>query len=371
MSISTVKKVLLVLLVVWVGTLAYIYFPDIVPDFLHLRDKSPLARDLKLSDGIETVFSAANRSQPAPNEPKDKAIHIVISSDNKTLGGMIALLNSIVSNTKSLLFFHLITNTDTSKHLKAWITGSRLRDIKYEIVKFPEDWVAGKIKVRGGRAELANPLNYARYYLPRLFPHIEGRVVYIDDDCIVQGDIEELYQMKFRPGTLAAFSDDCIGMNKRITFMQNVYADFFDLKNEHFKELNILPSACSFNTGVFVTNLADWRAYNITQQLEHWLVLNTKEELYGNEKGGGGSQPPMMLAFYRKYTSIELLWHVHFLGWSTKPSLSRQIVKSAKLLHWNGHYKPWERTAAYQDVWDHYYLPDPTKQFQPVRKGII
>ena len=31
-------------------------------------------------------------------------------------------------------------------------------------------------------------LNYARYYMPRLFPHIDGRVVYIDDDCIVQGN---------------------------------------------------------------------------------------------------------------------------------------------------------------------------------------
>lgn len=30
-------------------------------------------------------------------------------------------------------------------------------------------------------------LNYARFYLPRLLPSVKGRIVYVDDDCIVQG----------------------------------------------------------------------------------------------------------------------------------------------------------------------------------------
>lgn len=31
-------------------------------------------------------------------------------------------------------------------------------------------------------------LNYARYYLPKIFPNLKERVVFIDDDCIVQGN---------------------------------------------------------------------------------------------------------------------------------------------------------------------------------------
>lgn len=34
---------------------------------------------------------------------------------------------------------------------------------------------------------LLSQLNYARYYLPRLFPDLKEKVVFIDDDCIVQG----------------------------------------------------------------------------------------------------------------------------------------------------------------------------------------
>ena len=30
-------------------------------------------------------------------------------------------------------------------------------------------------------------MNYARYFIPQLFPDLSGRIVFIDDDCIVQG----------------------------------------------------------------------------------------------------------------------------------------------------------------------------------------
>ncbi len=31
-------------------------------------------------------------------------------------------------------------------------------------------------------------INYARTYLPELLPDIHGKIVYIDSDCIVQGE---------------------------------------------------------------------------------------------------------------------------------------------------------------------------------------
>ena len=56
-------------------------------------------------------------------------------------------------------------------------------------------------------------------------------------------------------------------------------------------------------------------------------------------------------------------------GWSATPKISKKYVQNAKLLHWNGNFKPWDRTAAFQDIWDKYYLPDPTGQFKPIRKN--
>lgn len=47
---------------------------------------------------------------------------------------------------------------------------------------------------------------------------------------------------------------------------------------------------------------------------------------------------------------------------------SPEFVKAAKLLHWNGHYKPWGRESSFSDVWDKWFLPDPTGKFHPVRR---
>lgn len=33
-------------------------------------------------------------------------------------------------------------------------------------------------------------------------------------------------------------------------------------------------TTCSFNPGVFVANLTEWKRQNITKQLEKWMELN-------------------------------------------------------------------------------------------------
>jgi len=55
-----------------------------------------------------------------------------------------------------------------------------------------------------------------------------------------------------------------------------VYADYIDFKNKAVQKLDISPTTCSFNTGVYVTDLDLWRKHNITEKLEYWLELNTK-----------------------------------------------------------------------------------------------
>lgn len=60
------------------------------------------------------------------------------------------------------------------------------------------------------------------------------------------------------------------------TCIQNTYSHFVDFDNPAIKALKLHPLACSFNTGVYVVNLDKWREENITGQLEHWMVLNTK-----------------------------------------------------------------------------------------------
>ncbi|XP_005097020.1 glycosyltransferase 8 domain-containing protein 1 [Aplysia californica] len=360
MGILSTRKVGFLLAFVWIGTLCYIWLPDNLPDFLQHSTKST-----PRSDKVDLLSSLRYKNASANSK---EVIHVCITSDKNTVGGMVALMNSIVSNTKSRVKFHLVVDEESMDHLSIWLMTSKLKNASFELKAFPPQWVEGKILLRGGRKELGSPLNYARYYLPRLFPKLKERIIFLDDDCIVQGDIRELYNTPFKKGHIAAFSEDCIGVNKRLSRLTNVYAEYLDFKNPHIKEMKMKATACSFNTGVFVTDLREWDKLNITAQLEYWMELNTKEEVYGNERGGGGSQPPMMIVFYNKFSAIDPMWHVRYLGWTSGTSYSKKFVAKAKLLHWNGKFKPWGRVSQHHDVWDRYFLPDPGNRFKPMRR---
>ena len=44
---------------------------------------------------------------------------------------------------------------------------------------------------------------------------------------------------------------------------------------------------------------------------------------------------------------------------------SDAFIEKAKLLHWTGPHKPWHNDGAlYQEVWDDYFIPDPTRKFK-------
>lgn len=348
---------------VWFALMCYLWFPNLFPVPNILREKQSLPdKGIFQADAFQSArFNKSNLEQ-------EDIVHVCLTSDENTIGGMIALINSIDQNTKHPVMFHLLIDVKSVVHLRAWIESTRLHDIMYEIKAFPEELVEGKIKVRGGRQELATPLNYARYYIPQLFPDLTGRILYIDDDCIVQGDLYELYSMKFKPNHWASFAEDCTGSAKRVTMMKNVYADYIDFKNKHVRMLDINPTACAFNTGVYVTDIDLWRKNNITQKLEYWLTLNTKEGVYGSEKGGGGSQAPIMLVFYNRYTAMDPNWHVHYLGLTPGTSYTSAFLKQAKLIHWNGPFKPWGRQSQHTEIWNKYFIEDPLGKFVPIRK---
>ncbi len=61
---------------------------------------------------------------------------------------------------------------------------------------------------------------------------------------------------------------------------------------------------------------------------------------------------------------------IYFLiGWTAGTRYSRSYINSAKLLHWNGRFKPWTGVSQYADIWDKYFIPDPQNKYIPVRKS--
>ncbi|XP_034725292.1 glycosyltransferase 8 domain-containing protein 1 isoform X1 [Etheostoma cragini] len=303
---------------------------------------------------------------------KGEEIPVLITAAVERLGAVVAAMNSVYQNSKANVVFTIVTLNDTVDHLNVWLSKTRLKNVKYKIVIFKPELLNRKISKDPQTLEAAKPLTFARFYLPLYIPEAE-KAIYLDDDVIVQGDIQELYETNLKPGHAAAFSDDCDSASAKGIIRgagnQNNYIGFLDFKKDAIKKLGMRANTCSFNPGVILANLTEWRNQNITRQLENWMELNTQEDLYSKTLAESITTPPLLIVFYKRHSTIDPMWHVRHLGMTGAGNrYSLQFVKAAKLLHWNGHYKPWGRTSSFSDVWDKWFIPDPTGKFHPVRK---
>ncbi|KAL7986014.1 hypothetical protein Chor_011180 [Crotalus horridus] len=252
----------------------------------------------------------------------DKEIPVVLTASEERLGGVIAAVNSIQQNTKSNVAFHIVTLNDTVDHLRSWLSKTSLKNVQYQILNFDPGMLAGKVQIDSKMPNSIKPLTFARFYLPNWVPNAE-KAIYLDDDVIVQ---------------------------------------------ELVRKLSIKANTCSFNPGVFVANLTEWKIQNVTKQLEKWMTLNVVEEIYSRTLAGSITTPPLLIVFYKRHSKIDPMWNVRHLGSNAGKRYSPQFVKAAKLLHWNGHFKPWGRTASFADVWEKWYIPDPSGKFNLIRR---
>ncbi|XP_068107974.1 glycosyltransferase 8 domain-containing protein 1 [Hyperolius riggenbachi] len=294
-------------------------------------------------------------------------VPVLITAVDSRLGGVIAAINSVSSNTKASVTFYIVTTNDTKEHLRTWLGDTKLENVKYKMLDFDPQVLSGKVREEAS----TKPLTFARYYLPDLLPGVE-KVIYLDDDIIVQGDIVELYKTPLKLGHAAAFSEDCDSVTSKFLVRgagnQYNYIGYFDYKKDTIRKLGMKANTCSFNPGVFVANLTEWRRQNITKQLEKWMELDLTEELYSKTLAGSITAPPLLIVFYKMHSSIDPMWHVRHLGSSTGKRYSLQFLNAARLLHWNGHFKPWGRASSYSDIWEKWYVPDPSGKFLLIRR---
>uniref|UniRef100_A0A8C6TB74 Glycosyltransferase 8 domain containing 2 n=1 Tax=Neogobius melanostomus TaxID=47308 RepID=A0A8C6TB74_9GOBI len=250
---------------------------------------------------------------------EDAVIPVLLCASEERLGAAMATVNSIHSNTDAEVFFFIVTLHDAVGLTRQYIEKTKLKHIKYKILEFNPMVLKGKVKPVSARPELLHPLNFVRFYLPLLDIN-HKRLIYVDDDVIVQGDIRDLFDVKLEPGHAAAFGSDCdLPYSHEIVRsvgMQTTYMGFLDYRKPEVRDLGINPSQQA-----------------VTKQLEHWMQENVRYHvafLFGHA--------PMLMVFHDKYTRLEPLWHVRHLGFSPDTSYPESYL---------------------QGLWERWFIPDP------------
>lgn len=264
-------------------------------------------------------------------------VHVVFATD---FAGFPGLMASMLSLSRHLerpgdCLIHLVVDYSSIEQ-----AGGLVKCFENELMDFMQPPLP-RVKVhtlrqpRLGKQKLflrlfnKRPFSYVRFYLAEYLPEV-SRALWIDIDVIIKHDIAPLYRMTMKHSLAAPSSPKAFGWDYFTTF-------WMPTGSNHLLHDTSLPPMIP---GLMLVDLAQWRAHNISKQLEDWTMM-----LHGT----WWDLLPLNLLFQGRYDVVDWRWSVCGLGENS--FLPRRCIDEAKLLHFSGRFKPWTPTARRSDLW--------------------
>ncbi|KAA0062695.1 hypothetical protein IC582_018894 [Cucumis melo] len=182
-------------------------------------------------------------------------------------------------------------------------------------------------------------LNHLRFYLPEMYPKLH-RILFLDDDIVVQKDLTGLWKIDMN-GKVNGAVETCFGSFHR-------YAQYMNFSHPLIKQ-KFDPKACAWAYGMNFFDLDAWRRENCTEDYHYWQNMNENRTLWKL-----GTLPPGLITFYSTTKPLDKTWHVLGLGYN--PSISKDEIQNAAVVHFNGNMKPWLDIAIsqFKPYWTRY-----------------
>lgn len=206
--------------------------------------------------------------------------------------------------------------------------------VSLSFLQLPEEF---RLLFQNGNKDRYSPLAYARLMAGSLFPQY-GRIVYLDADVLLAGDVAELYFSDLRGASVAAAGDGLA-----------LWSIEKGTMHPHLEYMgNYLSSPLSYcNSGVLVLDLDQMRRRN----LEHRLLQQLRNR---PEPFPYPDQDILNIALHGDMTTLPPEWNFQFLSWTWDEEKTRLLRgtefenvpsiscgRSWKQLHMVGPEKPW------------------------------
>ncbi|MCH9852078.1 MAG: hypothetical protein K0U45_01080, partial [Alphaproteobacteria bacterium] len=275
----------------------------------------------------------AKKSDTQKPDIKKKEVPIALAFDKNIADYVPALINSIEANKScATRYIMLVRNVPDEK----------LTPIEKACRQSPIQWFEMEKFLQDTKSKLYSHTTIStmdRLFLPELLPDID-KILYLDIDMIVQGDVAELYQTELVDAPLAA-REDLHPWSKHVIGIENDFHHFptdkfLAIRKSASVSLNLINN--NLNAGVLVASLEKMRQDNFTEQA---IQLAHDYQMHDQH----------ILNFYANndYIKLPKAWN----GYSNKEILS---INERKIIHWAGPEKPWDKNknARYKDIWQQY-----------------
>lgn len=241
-----------------------------------------------------------------------KAIPIFFAIDDGYTKFLAVALQSLIENaSKDYKYLIKVLHTNVQKEHMEQIKKYENENVNIEFVDL--NYYIEKVQDKLYTRDYYTNTTYFRLFLPELYPQYD-KVLYLDSDIIVLGDVSKLYNTEMGTNLVAAAPDDIIQTTK-------VFQDYAELvvgvaKYEHY-----------FNAGVLLMNLDELRKFKFQEKflylLEKVKFSVAQDQDYLNRLCKG---------------RVKLISH----DWDVMPYVNEETKpEDIKIIHYNFAYKPW------------------------------
>mgnify|MGYP004498864211 FL=1 len=244
---------------------------------------------------------------------KREEIPIFFAIDDGYTPFLAVALQSLIDNaSKNYNYSIKVLHTNVKEENKEKIINKyKSENVNIEYVDL--NYYIEKVKDKLYTRDYYTNTTYFRLFLPELYPQY-NKVLYLDSDIIIKGDISELYNTELGTNLVAAAPDDIIQYNK-------VFQDYAELV------VGVSKYQYYFNAGVLLMNLDELRKFDFQNKFLYLLgtvkFSVAQDQDYLNRLCKG------------RVTLLDRAWDcMPLVNETTK-------VEDIKLVHYNFAYKPW------------------------------
>lgn len=185
---------------------------------------------------------------------------------------------------------------------------------------------------------------YYRLMIAKILPEEIEKVIFLDCDLVIKGDLEQLWQSNLGENFVLAAQDTWIPSVSVHNGLLN------------YKQLKIDPNAKYFNAGVFIANLKKWRSEGFFEKAVDYLNQNKEFIRLGD-------QDILNALLVGKWGELDLRWNVtpgiyEYDGWEKSPfseEIYNNLIQDPWIIHFASDLKPWNsRKTLLKENFFHY-----------------
>jgi lipopolysaccharide biosynthesis glycosyltransferase len=179
------------------------------------------------------------------------------------------------------------------------------------------------------RSDYISPATFGRLYLGDILPPECRRVLYLDCDLLVTGDLQDLLNTDLCGRMMAAASEPTLPVDAN----PRTY--------ERLRDPRLDPAMPYFNAGVLIIDLDIWRRANIGERALRFVAQ------YGPALM---DQDALNAVASGQWLELDPMWNTITYWFRSRSRQQRYqaLLRRSRIIHYAGHRKPWLRN----DLWE-------------------